>query len=46
VQHRRTGLALAANEATVDITFEARDEAHADEVLDVLTREGLHPFTL
>jgi threonine dehydratase len=46
VQHRRTWLALAANEATVDITFEARDEAHADEVLDVLTREGLHPSTL
>ncbi len=46
VQHRRTWLALAANEATVDITFEARDEAHANEVLDRLTREGLHPSTL
>ncbi|MDB5641249.1 MAG: putative threonine dehydratase [Hyphomicrobiales bacterium] len=40
VQHRRTGLALAANEATVEITFESRGAEHARDVLDVLAREG------
>jgi threonine dehydratase len=46
VQHRRTWLALAANEATVDITFEARDAAHAQSVLDDLARNGLPAETL
>ena len=40
VQHRRTWLALAANEATVEITFEARDGDHAHQVLERLAREG------
>jgi threonine dehydratase len=43
VQHQRTWLALAANEATVDIVFEARDAAHADEVLATLTARGFQP---
>lgn len=46
VQHRRTWLELAANEATVDITFEARDAAHAQSVLDALAQAGLPAQTL
>jgi threonine dehydratase len=46
VQHRRTWLALAANEATVDITFEARDATHAQQVLETLANNGLPAETL
>ena len=43
VQHRRNWLALAANEATVDIVFEARDRAHAQGVIEALRACGHAP---
>lgn len=46
VQHQRTWLALAANEATVDIVFEARDARHAQHVLDALVSAGFQPTVL
>ncbi|MDO9443315.1 MAG: threonine ammonia-lyase [Beijerinckiaceae bacterium] len=46
VQHQRTWLALAANEATVDVVYEARDAAHAEDVLDALRSAGFEPAIL
>ncbi|MDB5508211.1 MAG: putative threonine dehydratase [Hyphomicrobiales bacterium] len=46
VQHQRTWLALAANEATVDVVFEARDAHHAETVLAALVSAGFSPSVL
>ncbi|MDB5649743.1 MAG: putative threonine dehydratase [Hyphomicrobiales bacterium] len=46
VQHQRNWLALSANEATVDVVFEARDAAHADDVLATLRARGFQPSVL
>lgn len=46
VQHQRTWLTLAANEATIDVVFEARDAHHADAVITALRTHGYYPTVL
>jgi len=46
VDHRRLSVSLPARSATLELTFEARSAAHAEEVVAALRRAGLDPEIL
>jgi threonine dehydratase len=46
VDHRRLFLDVPAKGARLDVTVEARDRAHAEEILRTLTADGLHPVRI
>jgi threonine dehydratase len=46
VDHRRLFLDVPAKGAKVDITVEARDHAHAQEIMRALARNGYHPVRI
>src|SRR3974390_2350120 len=46
VEHRRLFLDVPAKGAQDDITVEARDHAHADEIMRALVKSGYHPVRL
>ena len=43
VNHKRLFLDVPAKGARLDITVEARDRAHVEEILAALAAEGYHP---
>ncbi len=46
VDHRRLSVSLPARSATLELTFEARSAAHAEEVVTALRQAGLDPEIL
>jgi threonine dehydratase len=46
VDHRRLFLDVPAKGAKLDITVEARDRQHAEEILRALARGGYHPVRI
>jgi len=46
VGHRRLFLDVPAKGAKLDVTVEARDHQHGEEIFEVLKREGYHPVWL
>jgi len=46
VDHRRLSVALPARSATLELTFEARDAQHGEEVVAALTDAGFEPEIL
>jgi threonine dehydratase len=46
VDHRRLSVSLPARSATLELTFEARSAAHAEEVVAALRQAGLDPEIL
>jgi threonine dehydratase len=46
VEHRRLFLDVPAKGTKLDITVEARDHAHADEIMRALVKGGYHPVRL
>jgi threonine dehydratase len=46
VDHRRLSVALPARSATLELTFEARDAKHGEEVVSALRKDGFEPEIL
>lgn len=43
VQHHRTHLAFPAKVADIELTFEARDSVHSDQVIEAVRQAGFAP---
>ena len=43
IQHHRTLLALPAKEASIEVSFEAREREHAQSIVDALRAAGFNP---
>jgi threonine dehydratase len=46
VDHRRLFLDVPAKGAKLDVTFETRDAAHADDIMNALAADGYHPVRI